>query len=137
MLAAFAAVALPLAVSVCIESLVAALLFGFRLRELTAVVWVNFVTNPVLNLVWLSLFWLGFGHTTVQAAGDAAGRVVPSAWMWSLLVVLEVVVIVAEWRLLLVILGRIARSSRRLLTVSVVMNAVSATLGTFLLGRLI
>ena len=136
MLAAFAAVALPLAVSVCIETVVAAL-FGFRRRELTAVVWVNFVTNPVLNLVWLSLFWLGFGHTTAQAAGDAAGRVVPSAWMWSLLVVLEVVVIVAEWRLLLVILGRIARSSRRLLTVSVVMNAVSATLGTFLLGRLI
>jgi hypothetical protein len=135
MLAAFIAVALPLAASVCIESMVAAL-FGFRWRELSAVVWVNCVTNPLLNLVWLSLFWLGFGQRTIQATGKVAGGAVPSTWMWFLLAGLEVVVIVAEWRLLLMALGRNVFSSRKLFTVSVVMNAVSATLGTFLLGRL-
>ena len=134
MLAAFASVALPLVASICIECLVAAL-FGFRWRQLTAVVWVNFLTNPILNLVWLSLFWFGFGKT-IQATGDTAGHVVPSTWMWFLLAGLEVVVVVAEWRLLLMALGRKAFSPRRLLAVSVVMNAVSATLGTFLLSRL-
>lgn len=134
MLAGFLAVALPLAASIFIECLVAALL-GFR-RELVTVVWVNFITNPLLNLVWLSLFWFGLGKT-VEASGGAAGRVVPTTWMWFLLAGLEVVVIVAEWRLLLMALGRERFSSRRLLTVSVVMNAVSATLGTFLLGRLL
>ncbi len=134
MLAAFIAVALPLAASIVIEGLVAAL-FGFR-RELVAVVWVNFVTNPLLNLVWLSLFWMGFGKT-VQAAGGAVGRVVPTTWMWFLLAGLEVIVIVAEWRLLLMAVGQERFSSRRLLSVSVAMNAVSATLGTFLVGRLL
>jgi hypothetical protein len=131
--AALLAVALPLAASICIESLVAAL-FGFR-RELTAVIWVNLVTNPVLTLVWLSLFWLGFGKT-VDATGGAAGYVAPSTWMWFLLAGLEVVVVIVEWRLLLMALGRKAFGPRRLLTVSVVMNAVSATLGTLLLSRL-
>jgi hypothetical protein len=134
MLAALLAVALPLAASICLECFVAAL-FGFRWRQLTAVVWVNCVTNPVLNLVWLSLFWLGSGKT-IQASGDAAVQVVPSTWMWFLLAGLEVVVIIAEWRLLLVALGRKAFSPRRLIAVSVAMNAVSATLGTFLLSRL-
>jgi hypothetical protein len=134
MLAALSVVALPLAASICIESLVAAL-FGFRWRQLAAVVWVNCVTNPLLNLVWLSLFWLGLGKT-IQATADSAGRAVPSTWMWFLFAGLEVVVVFAEWRLLLTALGRQRFSSRRLLTVSAVMNAVSATLGTFLLSRL-
>jgi hypothetical protein len=132
--AAISAVALPLAATICIECLVA-VSFGFR-RELTTVVWVNCVTNPLLNLVWLSLFWLGFGKT-VEAGGGAAARVVPTTWMWCLLAGLEVVVIVAEWRLLLMALGRERFSSRRLLVVSTAMNVVSATLGTFLLGRLL
>jgi hypothetical protein len=133
MLAALVAVALPLAASVCIECVVAAL-FGFRWRELAVVVWVNFVTNPLLTIVWLSLLWLGFGRT-IQATGGAAGQVVPSTWMWFLLAGLEVVVIVAEWRLLLMALARKAFGPRKLLIVSVAMNAVSATLGTFLLSR--
>lgn len=101
---------------------------------MTAVVWVNFITNPPLNLVWLFLLWLGFGKTIATAG--AAGRVVPSLWMWFLLAGLEVVVMAVEWRLLLIAIGRVPLSARRLLVVSVVMNAVSATLGTFLLGRL-
>jgi hypothetical protein len=134
MLAAIVAVALPLAISICIESVVA-LACGLRLRQLAAVVWVNCVTNPLLNLLWLSLFWLGFGKT-LEAAGGRAGPVVPSTWMWILLAGLEVIVILVEWRLLLLALGRKAFSSRRLLTVSAAMNVASATLGTFLLSRL-
>jgi hypothetical protein len=78
-----------------------------------------------------------------------------ASWMWLLLAALEVIVIVAEWRLLLWTVERetvtshrqtsggltsdalTARrlTSRRLLLVSLVMNGVSATLGTFLLSR--
>jgi hypothetical protein len=118
-LTAFTAVALPLGVTVCIETAVAAS-FGLRRQALGAVVWVNFVTNPLLNLVWLALFLIGVNHT----------------WMWLVLVALEVAVIFSEVVILRAVVERQAASGRRLLTLCIVMNALSATLGTFLLGRL-
>jgi hypothetical protein len=136
LLTAFMAVALPLGVTVCIETAVAAL-FGLRGQSLGAVVWVNFVTNPLLNLVWLGLFWFGVGYTTTpsELPGGGAGRVSVSAWMWLVLALLEVAVVFAEWVILLRVVERKAMSARRLLTLCIVMNVMSATLGTFLLVR--
>ena len=115
MLAPLVAVAAPLATTVCIETPIAALL-GLRGRQLGAVVAVNFVTNPIVNLVALLLSGL------------------PKSWSWSLLGALEVMVVVAEWRLLVWALGTNGISSRKLLAASIAMNAASATLGTYLLA---
>ena len=49
---------------------------------------------------------------------------------------LEVLVVVVEWRILVWVLGGKDISSRKLLVVSVVMNAVSAVLGTYALSYL-
>jgi hypothetical protein len=56
--------------------------------------------------------------------------------MWLVLGALEVMVVLAEWRLLLAVLGPGRSTPRKLLAVSIAMNAVSATLGTILLSRL-
>lgn len=131
LLSAFVAVVAPLGTTVAIEVAVAAL-FGLRRRALGTVVWINFVTNPLLSLLWLSLFALGLGQTTVQA-----DHLVPADWMWLLLGLLEAIVVMAEWRLLVWVLGRKAVDPRRLLVATVVMNLVSATLGTFLLSCIV
>jgi hypothetical protein len=133
--AALTAVALPLAATVCIETPVAALL-GLPRKDLVAVVWINFVTNPVLNLVWLFLFWSGLGYATIRTVNPPAGVHTVHPWMWLVLGALEVMVILAEWRLLLAVLGPERSTPRKLLAVSIAMNAVSATLGTMLLSRL-
>jgi hypothetical protein len=115
-LAYFIAVAAPLAVTVFIETSIAAIL-GLRGLSLGAVVAVNFVTNPILNLVMIFL----------------SGFLVPMSWSWPVLGVLEGLVIVVEWRVLGWVLGSESTTSRKLMVVSFVMNAVSATLGTLLL----
>lgn len=89
---------------------------GFRLRDrrsLVAVACVSLVTNPLLN-------WTGWAlAAAVDWPASPAGVV-------AFLVPAEVVVVIAEWRLLLWALGG---SSRRLLLVSAVMNAASALAG--------
>lgn len=124
---------LPLAMTIVLETGVAALL-GVRGRALTNVVSVNFITNPPLNLLWLGLAYVGIGFARVSPNGGTA-HLAPTFWGWFALGLLEVLVVVIEWRLLVWALARRGRSSRRLLTVSAVMNAVSAVFGTFVLAR--
>lgn len=101
--------------------LVVAVLFGLRSRGLAATIGVNFVTNPIFNLALLvTAFVAGLG------AEEGSGRydwVVATA-----AIVLEVVVVYAEWRLLVWVLRGTALSSRRLLAFSIVANAASALL---------
>lgn len=120
------------------ETTVAAL-FGLRCRALGAVVSLNLVTNPLLNLFFISLIGVGVGYTTVGAGfpGPQIDQVLTVPWVWVLLVVLEAAVVIAEWRGLIWTLGRQVATPRRLLSVSIVMNVVSATLGTFLLMRVV
>jgi len=89
--------------------------FGLRTRQaLLAVVFVNLITNPVLN------------YLTILGARIAAPRQVPAAVYVPMLVAAEVLVIVVEWRLLVRALGG---GSRRMLAVSAAMNAASAAAG--------
>jgi hypothetical protein len=134
--AALCTMSLALGLTVAIETGVAALL-GLRGRALAAVVWVNFVTNPLLNLAWLSIFWLGFGYKAVPSSpSGVAGGAAVDTWMWFVLVVMEVIVVFSEWAVLSLVVERPAKSRPRLLTTSLAMNAVSATLGTFVLTLL-
>jgi hypothetical protein len=134
--AALYSVALALGLTVAIETGVAALL-GLRGRALAAVVWVNFVTNPLLNLAWLSIFWLGFGYKAVPSSpSGVAGGAAIATWAWLVLVIMEVIVVLSEWAILRLVVERPALSHKRLLTISLAMNAVSATLGTFVLTLL-
>ena len=52
---------------------------------------------------------------------------------WPVVGLLEVIIMVAEWRMLVWALRATAGSSRKLLALAIVMNVVSATLGTFAL----
>ena len=125
----------PLAVTIVLETGMAAL-FGLRRRALAAVVSVNCVTNPPLNLLWMVLAWASVGFERVNSGGSRGGTVdvTPTFWGWFILGVLEVLVVVVEWRILVWALGRKDISSRKLLVVAAVMNAVSATLGTYVLS---
>jgi hypothetical protein len=99
--------AVTLAVTLALELFVAAL-FRIGRRGLLAVLLINIVTNPLFNLV----FW-----------GASRGR---GPELLIILLVLEAVVVLVEWRLLVWALGRTAGSSRRLFALSLAMNAVSA-----------
>jgi hypothetical protein len=82
-------------------------------RSLLAVACVSLITNPLLT-------WSGWALATqVDWSATAAGTL-------GFLVPAEIAVVLVEWRLLLWALGG---SSRRLLLVSAVMNAVSALVG--------
>ena len=104
---------LALALTLAVE-LSVAVLFGLRSRpQILAVVYVNLLTNPALNLII-----------------DAVWFAAPTAYVPTL-VVLEAVVIVVEWRVLLWAIGG---CSRRLLPLAAAMNAASVAVG--LLPRL-
>lgn len=110
--------AIALAMTIVAEVAVAAVA-GWRAPEsLRSIVLVNLITNPALNAVILiSAFTFGLGNTYGSQFGD---RLVLGIW-----VVGEVIVTVAEWRMLVqVTSGR--WSSRRLLALSTVSNLVSA-----------
>jgi hypothetical protein len=129
-LTALSAILLPLAVTVAIETPVAAL-FGLRRRALAAAASVSLVTNPPLNLLLLGLYWLGAGYTKVYSENPHhLDHVVTTPWHWVILGLLEVVVVVVEWRILVWALAGSAGTSRKLLVVSMAMNTASATLGT-------
>lgn len=128
------AILLPLATTIVLETGAAAAL-GLKRRALTTVAWVNFVTNPPLSLLWMLLAWagVGFAHTS---SDPLLGRVVdlkPTCWGWFALGLFEVLVIVIEWRLFVWVLGRKHASSQKLLVAAVVINTVSAVVGTFAL----
>lgn len=111
---------LALAGTLLFELPVAAL-FRVGRRGLAAVVLINLITNPLLNLALLVIVLtagLGFG-TRLIAAGS-----VP---------LLEAAVVIAEWRLLVWALCGMAGSSRRMLAMSVAMNLASV-LGGIVLG---
>jgi hypothetical protein len=131
----FSAVALPLAFTVLIETGVGAL-FGLRRRALGAVASLNLVTNPILSLSLVALFGFGVGYPSADAPQSPLRYATTAPWIWVILVLLEAMVVVAEWRGLVWALGPRSTTSRRLLSVSLAMNFASATLGTFLLARL-
>ncbi len=109
-------VALPLALllTVAIEGGIA-WLFGFRTaRLLLAVAMINCVTNPALNVLLLLLAWRGIA--------------VPLP----LVILLEILVVVVEWRLLVYVIGR---PGRRLFPFSLVANAASFLAGLLIFWR--
>ncbi len=102
-----------LALTEAVELTVAALL-GLRTRRaLATVALVNLVTDPVLNY----LGWLLARFGEWAAAPATAIPVLLAA---------EAVVVLVEWRLLLWVLGG---ASRRMLLVSLALNAASAGAG--------
>jgi hypothetical protein len=100
--------ALSLLLTILIETGVAYLL-GFRTRwYLLTVAVINVITNPVLNYLLLVLGWLGMDVTL------------------ALVIPLEILVAVAEWRLLVYVFGG---PKGRLLILSVLANAASFLIG--------
>jgi hypothetical protein len=87
-------------------------------RPLTAVILVNLITNPLVNYVVFA-----FAVSYPELAQN-------TGLYYALVAVLEVLVVIAEWRLLLWVLGG---SSRRLLLTSLVMNAASFGIGAAIL----
>jgi len=63
--------------------------------------------------------------------------VAAAGWVWTLLVLLEPVVLVGEWRVLVWALAGSAGGPRRVLTLTIVMNVVSGILGTLVLNYLL
>jgi len=105
-----------LALTEAVELSLAALL-GLRTRRaLATVALINLLTNPVLNY----LGWL------LARFGDWPGR---AATAIPVLLAAEAVVVIVEWRLLLWVLGG---SPRRMLLVSLALNAASAGAGLVL-----
>jgi hypothetical protein len=102
-----------LALTLAIELPVAAALGLRDRRSLLAVACVSLVTNPALT-------WTGWALSTLWDWSGSAGGTV------ALLLPAEILVVAVEWRLLLWALGG---DSRRLLLVSIVMNAASAMTG--------
>jgi hypothetical protein len=98
-----------LLLTIVIEGIIA-WLFGLRSkRELLTVLLINVITNPLLNyLITVNGYFHLISQTTV------------------LVLCLEVVVVFAEWRLLVWVL---AQSSRKMLLLSFVMNACSYLAG--------
>jgi hypothetical protein len=122
-------VASPLIVTVAIEVGTAAL-FRVGLAGLGAVGAVNFVTNPILTAVLYISYWRNIGGFS---AGPGDPDLFAGVRSWPVLALLELMIIVAEWRILVWVLHGTAGSSRKLFALAVAMNVVSATLGTFAL----
>jgi hypothetical protein len=102
-----------LALTLAIELPLAAALGLRTRRSLLTVALINLITNPLLNFIGLVLarFW---------DWGAAPASAMP------VIITAEVVVVLAEWRLLLWVLGG---SSRRMLVVSLALNGASAAAG--------
>jgi hypothetical protein len=110
-----AIIGIALVLTLALELPVAAL-FRVGWWGIAAVALVNLVTNPPLSLI------------VIAQAGVAP------AWAASLaLPILEVAVVIIEWRLLAWALHGTAGSSRRMLTLSITMNAASVAGGYLVL----
>lgn len=102
-----------LLITVAIE-LVVALIMGFRKAdELWAVVYVNIITNPLLNYFILM---------------NREFRFIRMDFL--ILNLIEIAIVLVEWRLLVFALRQ---NSRRLLLLSFLMNLTSYVLGSFIL----
>lgn len=118
--------------TILVEMMVASL-FRVGPRGLKAVVLVNLVTNPLLNVALALLYGLGFGIWQTSVFVQSMGRsefATHTLWFfYAAFVALEVAVVFVEWGLLRWALRHDAISSRRLLAMSVCMNAASVALG--------
>jgi hypothetical protein len=105
---------LALLLTVAIEGGIA-WLFGFRKgRSQLVMSMINCITNPALNVFLLILTWLGVKVTLL------------------LIVPLEILVVLAEWRLVVYAFGG---PNGRLFTLSLVANAASFLAGVLLFWR--
>ncbi|MGE5396628.1 MAG: hypothetical protein ACM3MK_03705 [Chitinophagales bacterium] len=96
-----------------VESLTA-VLCGYRDRRfLVVLALINTITNPLLNYIAILLYWQGI-----------------DVFQNGIVYILEVAVVIAEWRLLTWVYP--ARS-RQMLRLSIVMNVVSYVAGLFAL----
>jgi hypothetical protein len=104
---------LALVLTILIEAGVA-WLFGLRKkRELTVIILVNVITNPLLNyLVLVNAFFHYFIQPQILSG------------------VLEVLVVLAEWRILV---WALSRGAGKMLLLSLVMNAFSFLAGLFVI----
>jgi hypothetical protein len=113
----------PLGLTLAVELPIAAA-FGLGRRGVAAAALVNVITNPVLVISMQVLYGLGVGFVGVHAHDLWA-----LGGYYVLLVPLEIVVVVVEWKMLVWSLRASHFSSRRLLAASVVMNVASCLLG--------
>lgn len=115
-----------------VSEVVVALCFRIPGRELLSVALVSGATNPLMNLAMTATYTFALGYNVVGPGTyypemyDIPSYA-PSALLYALFAAAEVVVAVVEWRVLVWAIGERV-SSRRLLALSVVMNAASAAL---------
>jgi len=123
-----------LAGTLALELPVAAL-FGVGKRGLLAVLLVNLVTNPLFNAALFGLYGV---EMLMREASSYRGRPVVSQQLtalaaspvhWLTIAALEIAIVLVEWGLLVWALRRTAGSRRRLLALSLCMNATSAIVG--------
>jgi hypothetical protein len=91
------------------------------------------VTNPLLSALVATLFGLGLGYTSYPSEGGY-GSAAAAPWTWVVMGLLEAAITVVEWRLLVWALAGRSGSSRKLLTMSIVMNVVSAGVGSLVVS---
>jgi hypothetical protein len=104
-----------------ILELLVAIPFRIGRRGMVAVALVNVVTNPLFNFAIFALIW----SSTPGRGSDYSDYTAISP----VAMPLEIVVIVAEWRLLIWSLRSTAGGPGKLLGLSVAMNTVSAIVG--------
>lgn len=130
--------AIPLITTLAVELPVAAA-FPVGRRHLGPVALVSVVTNPLLNLVMLLVYSSSWGDDVLYErfvelfASDITATT--DLYVLVVLAILEIVVIVVEWRLLMWVLHVAKRNGRGLLAMSAAMNAASALVGIFVVDR--
>jgi hypothetical protein len=104
---------LPLALTIVVEVGVA-LFFGLRHKlEIAAICLINVTTNPLMNFLLLLNYYFNYIFQPTV-----------------LLLVLEVIVVLVEWRLLT---GVLMRNSKIMLALSISMNTCSCLAGLLIL----
>ncbi len=120
--------ATALAVTLVVEVSVATL-FRVGRQGLVIVTLINIVTNPLLNFALLVLSFLIDSLSSPDSATDGTNVLVVTASL------LEVLVVVMEWRLLVWSLGSSVGNLRRMLVLSLTMNVASMLAGIGLLTK--
>jgi hypothetical protein len=103
---------LALLLTISVE-LIIALLFGYKKKsEIIVIICINLITNPVLNYLLLLNFHFSFIKTNIVV-----------------ILLLEILVVLVEWRLLVYALQA---NSRKLFILSLVMNFCSYITGVMI-----